>query len=409
MKLFIVAVPLFAADMSVDAYRLVYQKGNFFFGSDNRYTLIDGAMNSPGLDLINTVGVEPFTGGKKIFVSITQFHLLSSAPVKCSVDPKQLVCVLGSDVKPEDAYIDKARELKDMGYPIALKSVEYLEENLPFFDMADYLLINTGKPKEFLNINIIKREYPNIRIVYTNVNDSATFDKVKGSKSALFEGKFYSQPMKMGEKPIAPLKVNALRLINIAADEDFDLEEISKIIERDASLSISLLRFINSPAIGLSVKVASIAQAVALLGQKEMRKWITMTVSVSLGADRPDEITRMSLVRAKFAENLATCFELGYEAPSLFLMGLFSPLDIILEMPMEKAVEQVALSDKVKNALLGKPGEFNDILSIIKAYEQGDWPVVSRIMISGGSNVELVSGAFIDALVWYRDLLSLIE
>jgi EAL and modified HD-GYP domain-containing signal transduction protein len=148
---------------------------------------------------------------------------------------------------------------------------------------------------------------------------------------------------------------------------------------------------------------------VAILGQKEVRRWATVAISVSLAEDRPGEITKLSLVRAKFAENLALAFELGIFQSNLFMAGLFSLLDVVLEKPMAEAVKEVAVDDRVKKALVDKTGELYTVLDLIYTYERADWDKVSIIGIRNNVDMEMVIQAFLDALVWYNQLLASID
>ena len=143
-----------------------------------------------------------------------------------------------------------------------------------------------------------------------------------------------------------------------------------------------------------------------MLGQTEVRKWITTAVSRLLGTDKPSEITRLSLVRAKFCEALASRFGLQKEAQSLFLMGLFSVLDAILEMPMDEALKLVHVSDSIYEALVDNKGEYYPVYQFMMLYESADWKTVSRMLILHDMTTEDVYNAYVEALCWYGELLN---
>jgi len=156
-------------------------------------------------------------------------------------------------------------------------------------------------------------------------------------------------------------------------------------------------------------KIESIRNAVAILGQKEVKRWATAAISIQLADDKPNEITKLSLIRARFAENLAGAFHMGVFAPSLFMMGLFSLLDVILERPMEEAVKEVALDDSVRAALVDKSGDLYKIMQFIHSYEHANWDEIAMQMVTHNLELEEVTTAFVDALVWYKALLDAIE
>ena len=151
-------------------------------------------------------------------------------------------------------------------------------------------------------------------------------------------------------------------------------------------------------------EITSIRHAAAMLGQKELRKWITTAVAKELCFDKPNEITRLSLLRAKFAENLATTFNLGMKSEELFLMGLFSVLDIILSKPMNEALAMVNVSKEISAALLDNTGDFFPVINFIRAYESADFNEINRLEIVDKLDVSRVYDAYKDSLKWYRDL-----
>ena len=159
------------------------------------------------------------------------------------------------------------------------------------------------------------------------------YEKLKAQGGYHFyEGPFYRIPITKGETEVAPLKINYLSLLNVVNAPDYDLTKAADIISRDTALVISLLEIVNR--MSRNSKITSIRHAAAMLGQKELKKWITTAVAKELCSDKPNEITRLSLLRAKFAENLAPSYGLALKSDELFLMGLFSVLDIILSKPM---------------------------------------------------------------------------
>ena len=112
----------------------------------------------------------------------------------------------------------------------------------------------------------------------------------------------------------------------------------------------------------------------------------------------------MSLIRAKFAEDLAPVFDKAGLASELFLMGLFSVLDLILDKPMSEALEMVKVSKQIQDALISGKGELAPILNFIQEYENASWQEVSRLMVLSNIDMDQVYDAYVNALKWYRDL-----
>lgn len=141
-----------------------------------------------------------------------------------------------------------------------------------------------------------------------------------------------------------------------------------------------------------------------MLGQKELKKWITTAVVGELCADKPNEVTRLSLLRARFAENLAGAFGLAVQASELFLMGLFSVLDVILDKPMEEALSMVHVSKQIRDVLVDRKGPLLRVYEFILQYESANWQEISRQMILEKIDMPTLYDAYIQTLVWYRKL-----
>ncbi len=406
MKLFIVPIPVFDSNMAVVAYHVAFQQGDRLFGLANDFSALSEAMYSPAVEMINTLGMEPFTGGKPVFVDINQFQFLADVPHQCYADPNLFVITLSRDLPTEGYILDKLDGYKADGYKVALNNIPHTKETAPLYKRADYIIMDSHIPQKREVFRFMHRNYRSAVKMFINVNDQAFFDDMNSLPTVLFEGNFYSLPITHGTQTVSALKTNALRLINIVQQEDFDLDAVSDIIKRDPKFTISLLQFINSPAIGIRQKISSINAAVALLGQTEVKKWITVAVSTHLGDDKPTEVTKLSLIRAKFAENIATAFEMGVHAPSLFLAGLFSLLDVMLDKPMEEAIQEVFVDQKIHQALVDKQGPMSSVLKLIDLYEHANWEAVSIMIIRRSIELDAISQAYMDALVWYRDLIN---
>ena len=207
-----------------------------------------------------------------------------------------------------------------------------------------------------------------------------------------------------GENEVAPLKVNYIELLNMVNNDNFDLIDAADIIGRDTALTISLLRMVNKMTV--TSGITTIRHAAAMLGQAELRKWINTAVVNELYADKPSEITRLSLLRAKFAEKLAGVFGMENKGEELFLMGLFSVLDVILEKPMEDALEMVKVDGEIRGALIRQSGPLAPVLELMTHYETANWQDVSRQLVLAEIDVKPVSEAYEEALRWYRDLMA---
>lgn len=408
-KFFFSAVPLFDSAMAVHAYRMMTQDGVKLLGAADDFRMLGGELLAEALEFVREIGVEPFTGSHDLFIDISKYQLLIGMPLSMQIPPEHVVCIVNKDTLEDTAAYAKLGVLKRKGYQLAIEGVPQaisMETVVGFFD---YLLLSNADPDFTSELKVIRPYIFKIRLVITDIPDMETYRRMSGARGVLLSGNFYSQPITQGKTDISPLKINALRLFKELNDDSFELGSAATTIERDPALSISLLRFINAMNPDRSRKIDSIRNAVAILGQKEVKKWANVAISVGIGEDRPSELTRLSLLRAKFAENLAPAFDMAGKSGSLFIAGLFSLLDVILEMPLARAIEEVAAEDEIRNALLKNEGKIYQVLSLIIAYERADWNNAAIIMVKNGIDIELMTEAFLNSLYWFRQLLDAID
>ena len=406
MKTFIVAIPFFDSDMSVRAYRLSSRSGKKLIGMMVEELSMSDAVLSPGLDLIKTLGVEPLTGGCPLFVDINEFQLLMRIPIVLDINPEHLVCVLKKNINNDSAVLEKCGELKELGFKIAIDGLPDGLTNNPLFEYIDYIILDIRDYTLDTKFTATVKALAKLKhIILSYIPDMEKFNTLVGLQNTLYCGGFFSEPITKGVSKISPVKINALTLLKRLNEEDFDLGDIADTIGRDPALSISLLRFINTV---MPREIESIRNAVAILGQKEVKRWATAAISIQLADDKPNEITKLSLIRARFAENLSKAFSMGVYSSSLFMLGLFSLLDVILERPMDAAVKEVALDENVRAALVDKSGELYKVLEFIHAYEHANWDEIAMFMVRYELQLDEVTTAFVDALVWYKALLDAI-
>ncbi len=402
----ITLIPLFDANMAVSAYSLFTQKKNLLLNPSLLGTGgNDGAGNILGLEVIKKMGIDTLSGKMPVFVEVDNISMFADVVSQCSAPTKRIVLLFDNMIKPEEMYINRLKELKSQGFQLAIRKlvIADFEPYREVLSLMNYIFLDHKKIVIESAKIYFTMIYPNIKLIAGNIKTAEIFEelRLKGGYH-FYEGEFFRTPITKGEHEVAPLKVNYIELLNLVNNSDFDLTRAADIIGRDTALVISLLKMVNKMA--MNSEITSIRHAAAMLGQRELKKWINTAVANALYADKPNEITRVSLIRAKFAENLASSFDLTINAEELFLMGLFSVLDVILEMPMEKALSIVKVSKPISDALINGKGKFAKILNFLIQYENGNWQEVSRLMIIDKIEMPNVYDAYINTLNWYKNL-----
>lgn len=404
--MFATLIPLFDNKLAVKAFSLFSQKDNHLVNPMLEGTAHNsGAGQIVGLEVLDNAGIETLSDDADIFVPVTDISLFADIEGQCTAPINRIVILIDKSVLPEDDFIDRIKALREKGYRFAARQYyvadfDRYKRILALLDyiLLDYKRIEINRAKVFFSML-----YPNIKLIATNVDSMEAFDKlVKDGGYTLYEGEFYRLPVTKGVKEVSPVKTTYIELLNAVNREDFELTKTADIIGRDTALVVSLLKMVNNMTINGGI--TSIRHAAAMLGQRELKKWINTAVANRLCEDKPGELTRVSLIRAKFCENLAPVFSMAANSSELFLLGLFSVLDIILDKPMAEALILVKVSKPIEEALLKDKGDMAAILGFVKSYERADWPEVSRRMVMEGIDMELVYQKYLDSLRWYRDL-----
>jgi c-di-GMP-related signal transduction protein len=404
-------IPFFDRNMSVSAYSLFTRKNNFLMNPSLLGSRqFDGAAYVDGLELIQELGTTTLSGGKPIFVSLNNISIFSSLESECKNTNHAPILLIDQTFPPVSMYTDRIHELREFGYHFAIRNlpVHCYEDYAPILSQMDYILIDCQKIDAVKASFYFRKLYPDICICASNIPDTETFGKLSPAETiSLFEGTFFRMPVTRGEHKVSPLKINYISLLNLIEEDDFDLTKAADIISQDTALIISLLRLANTRS--FNSEITSVRVAVSMLGQKDLTRWIQTTVIEKLCSDKPNELMRLSLLRAKFAENLAPVFGMAMRSQELFLTGLFSILDIILDCSMEEALSMVRVSGKIRTALLEHTGSLAEVLHFIVKYESAEWQEVSRQLVLKNIEIPDVSHAWVSSLQWYAKLIAMNE
>ena len=164
-----------------------------------------------------------------------------------------------------------------------------------------------------------------------------------------------------------------MRILREIHRPEMKFGRLGEYIKQEISLSYKLLRYINSAFFGLRNQITSIKQALVLLGEREIKNWISLVALAGMGDDKPEELAVQSIIRAKFCQVLAPYAGLAQKAEDLFLLGLLSMIDAFLDRPLEEVLREIPIDDEIKKALLGLASPLGKVYQFVRAYEKGDW------------------------------------
>lgn len=402
VDIFLARQPIFDNMQRVYAYEILYRSGqvNVYDGIEEDKASIDVITNT-----FQTFGIDNLTNRKPVFINFTENLIYKEI---ATLIPKELLVVeILESIIPTKKVIKKCRDLKRMGYKIALDDFVDSIEYKPMVILADIIKIdfmNTSKDEISKIIRAYKRL--NIEFLAEKVETREDFEFAKKMGFKYFQGYFFSKPEIMQSKKILPIKANYLQLINEINKEEISFSKIADIISRDLSLSYNFLKLVNSVAFGIRYKVTGIRQGLVLIGKKEIKRWIYLTLLNDMGSEGPDELTKISLIRARFMELVSKETHYRYYSEDMFIIGLFSLLDVILKKPLKEILYETQTSDIVKEGLLNEDNDINNIYKLILSYEKGQWDQVVLHSNMLNMDMKILTSSYFDSIKWYNDLVS---
>jgi EAL and modified HD-GYP domain-containing signal transduction protein len=200
----------------------------------------------------------------------------------------------------------------------------------------------------------------------------------------------------MATRSVSPSSLNSLRLLRAAVSHELEFTELEAIIKQDAALCYRLLRFINSAQFCIPSSIRSIRHAFVLLGDSNTRRWALLTATVMMGGNKPRELVRCALLRARLMELVAPSVKCSeYEG---FLVGLLSLMAVILDSPSIATRLEVPVS--VGAALAGEGERLGDLLKLAVSYEHFEWNECETIAETLNLSECELSRAYIEAVRW---------
>ena len=345
------------------------------------------------------MGLHRLTGGKRAFINFTRNLFLEE--VGLSLPKDTTVIEILEDIDPEPELVEVCRRLRDEGYTLALDDFAFRWRHLrPLIELAHIIKVdfmhNTDQQKSAIARAMRGR---GSLLLAEKVETRRDFEFALDAGYTYFQGFFFSKPEMIAGKDIPGYKLNNLKILEQVSRRDLDYKELARTIQQDLSLSYKLLTYINSAHFGLRKTVASIAQAILLLGEYEVRKWASLVILTGLGQDKPQELMVVSLVRAQFCEAIAAGAGLKGKESELYMMGLLSTLDALVGRPLMDVVAEMPVSSDIKEALGGsKHCRYRKVLDLVLYYEKAQWSELSRMIQEVGVAAEDVVLTYLDSL-----------
>lgn len=401
MEKFLARQPIFTSNRIVYGYELLFRSG-----PENSYSSSqpDFAAAS-STDSLLLFGIERFTDGRRAFINCTREFLIREYPTLLPRD--RIVVEVLETVQVDEEVLGACRRLKDAGYLIALDDFVDTPELRPLIPFADFLKIDLSvtTPEEQKRL-VHAYRHSGVALLAERVETYEDFQRTLDWGYSFFQGYFFSRPQMLTRHDIPAFKLQYLRVLQAANLPQMNIQMVAERIKEESSLSYRLLRYLNSPAFPLLTEVRSIPHALSLLGERGIRRWVSLVAVACMGEGKPVELVMLPLIRAHFLELLAVPARIERCANDLFLLGLLSVLDAILDMKMPDILREVAIGEEIRKALLGEKNQFRELFEIVLLYERGDWEGVHAAAAKLSIPEAVIPDLFIQSVEWARGILS---
>jgi EAL and modified HD-GYP domain-containing signal transduction protein len=293
--------------------------------------------------------------------------------------------------------------LKEGGYTIALDDFVADDPRVELVEFADFLKVDMKDTSAEERIALVKRFGSARRhMLAEKVETREEFIACKKAGFTHFQGYFFRRPEILQAREIPKNQVNYLRLLQAISREEVDAKEIEDIIKGEASLCYRLLRYLNSASFSFATEIHSVKHGLAILGEREVRRWVRLVAALGAGQNRPSDLVLSALVRARYCELLGP--KIPHGESDLFLLGLLSMMDVILKIPMGVVLEGISLDRETRAVLLGQKSQLDLVYQLMVSQEAADWPKVAELCAQLKLSESLVTECHWKAMQWAREM-----
>lgn len=336
---------------------------------------------------------------KKLIVNFTPKSILDQVPY--ALPAEDTVVKFSPSTTPVPEFEAALKTLRDNGYTLALDCFEATPSLYSLYRLADILIIDVlGKSSSHIQ-TLLQRAPRQGELLAKRVQTMESYLLAKDLGFSLFQGYFFKRPEILPGRKINSNQASRLNLFRLIEKSDPDFDGLADTVRTDVSISYRLLSYLNSAAFSFPEKIRSIKQAVVILGWRKIRNWLRLIILTDLlPSNKPSELSYLSAVRGKFLEQVALKHDRDGQAGGLFLLGLFSLLDSMLDMPMKAILANVPLEDDIRDALSGEDNVYSPWLDISLSFETGNWDNLDGLLRRLELDPLLVARCYYDSLLW---------
>jgi c-di-GMP-related signal transduction protein len=399
MDTFVARQPIFDRRKEVYGYELLYRSALDqveFPGGDAAQATKQVVANT-----LISIGVDKVLCGKRAFINLD--HRLLTDHVSGTFTPDKVVIEVLETTQVDQAVIAACAKLHQSGFSIALDDFvpgSTAEELVPF---ARIIKIDVLATTRSVQESLLHRTFSNDCLVLAEkVETREEYEWVRNAGYDLFQGHFFEKPEIIRGRDIAPTKLTCLQLLRQVSEPEIDCKRTAAVIKSDVGFSFKLLRYVNSALFSRQKGIDSIEHAVVLLGSSGLRQWAAVAALPILALDKASELTIQSLVRAQFCDRISALAG-AHANGSAFLVGMFSHLDAMLDLPLEEALRLVGLSMPLADVLLDRVtgnDPLRTVYGLVRDYEAGAWDAVLDALAELNVKAEDARHTYAESTFW---------
>ena len=368
---FIARQPIFDDKLKLFAYELLFRAGN-----RNAFEPRKEASSSVIVDSLMLFDLPTLIGNAKAFINLDGSALQRGAARL--LPPDRVIIEILESVVPTPEVVQLCKGLCESGYVLALDDFVGHAKWDPLIPLAKFLKVDFRAADADTRRAIVQRfRGRGIQFLAEKVETQAQIQEARSMGYSFFQGFFFCKPTMVTAREIPGNKLNCLRLLEAVSPVEFSHDAVEALLKNDPSLVYKLLRYLNSPLLGLRGEVHGVRDAISLLGEIEFRRWVSIVAVVVMAADKPPELIRTALTRAFFCEAISHPLAMTPQSSDLFLMGLLSVTDALLDRPIEQVLSTLPVSPDVRTALCGGANRFREIYDTLLAYEHANWEALA--------------------------------
>ena len=390
--------PIFDREEKVFGYELLFRDGleNAFHGDTDE-------ASRATLDRTLLMGLDVLCDGRRAFVNCTRDTLIKGL---VTLLPSTTTVVEILETVPGDPDVVAAcQSLREAGYMIALDDYVADDPREGLTSLADIIKVDMQLTTEEQRIAMIQRlGGRHCRMLAEKIETHAEFVRARDQGFVYFQGYFFRRPEMMNTHDMPANQMNYLRMLQEVSRPELEIKALEQLVKAEASVCYRLLRYLNSAMFGFQSEIHSVRHALSILGERDVRRWVRLVAAVGAGQEKTSDLVLSALVRGRFGELLSP--RVAHGESDLFLLGLLSLIDAMLEIPMEDVLEKIPLDHETKAVLLGQPSLLRPVYQLMLAHESGEWEAAAELSGKLHLDSEEVAGWYWQAQEWAREVSS---